>query len=334
MLNLMSKSKSPPQTPFQWIPGHGPDPEALARLKSRFARPTQAMGEAWFMGEQRTIYDWLLEEDAVERPIEDLQAVLEEIASGLTNFGHADVWAEWYGYLLPRCIPRAFESYVEYLIEHLVTGFMAVMPDSSEPWGYPSFREDALPTLGQAVMAPEHWPDGPRASVRCLHSVATVPTGYPIWADASGDFSASMFFCLKYLAANDVLEWTKSVFEISCPRWRAQLMVWLCGAKGIVDGKISHPAGLERSEGPRVNWAWCHLISGENAAYGGRMEHPGGPIEFLPAANRRLFDETVMSILNERMLSEWLESLMEFEHLFDQVTGTAVPERLRQLYGF
>lgn len=330
----MAKPENLPQTPFQWIPGQGPDRDALARLKSRFARPTRAMGEAWFMGEERIVYDWLLNKDVGELPVEDIEAVLIEIASGLTIFGHADAWADWFGYLLPRCIPRAFDYRTDYLIEHLVTAFMAAMPCPSMSWGYPSFRDDALLTLGRAIMAPALWPYGPGVSKGCLHSEATTQTGYPIWGDASGDFSASMFFCLKYLAPSDVPGWTKSVFAIPCPRWRAQLLVWLCGAKDIVDGKIAHPAGLDEHRQIKVGWAWSHVIGAENAAYDESMEYAGQPVEFLPMTNRSLFNEIVRDTLNDELLTEWLESLMEFEHLFDHVTGTAVPERLRQLYGF
>lgn len=318
--------------PFQWTPGDGPDSQAIARLQDHFKRPEKAMGEAWFMGETRTIYDSLLDTDIADWPAEELETLFEEISTGLVHLGHADVWADWYGYLLPRCVPRAFEHHIYYLIEYLATACMAVMPASSTPWGYPSFREDALATIGKAIMAPALWPDGPRTSVGCLHTTETVPTGCPIWGWASGDFSVSMFFCLKYLLPEDVPAWTKSVFAIPCPRWRAQLLVWLVGAKAIVDGTISQPTKLGRHHTPNVGWAWSHIIDGQNAAYDESAENQAGRIEFLPKSNRLLFDETAANILDESLLSEWLESMMEFEYLFDQVTAVAVPEQLRQMY--
>lgn len=318
--------------PFQWIPGHGPDPQAISRLTEHFPRPEKAMGEAWFMGETRTIYGSLLDTDIADWPVEELETILVEIAMGLPVFGHADNWADWYGYLLPRCIPRAFEYHIDYLVEHLVTACMAVMPSSSTAWGYPSFRNDALATLGKAIMAPALWPNGPEASVGCLHSCKTVPTGYPIWGRASGDFSASMFFCLKYVSPEDMPAWTKSVFAIPCPRWRAQVLVWLVGAKAIVDGTISQPSKLDKQHTPDVGWHWSHCIDGQNAAYQECVAAQVGRIEFLPMANRMLFSETVANLLDENLLSEWLESMMEFEYLFDQITAVAVPEQLRQLY--
>jgi hypothetical protein len=292
------------------------------------------MGEAWFMGYPREIYTSLLEVDVVDQPVEDLQIYLQEIACGLHNFGHVDVWSDWFQYLLPHCVERSFEHYVDYLIEYLVTAFMTVMPDPSVQVGYPSFRRDALLTLGRAIMSPELWPDGKHAPKGCLHDVWETQTHYPLWRDASGDFSASMFFCLKYLSADQVPRWTRSVFDIPCPRWRGQVLVWLCGAKGLIDGTISQPSNLEEHPVARVEWAWSHIINGQNSAYEEIVEDSASPIEFLPNANRIHFEETVMNTLDEILLSEWLESLKEFAPLFDQITAAKVPERLHQLYRF
>ena len=330
----MAKPDSQIITPFRWVPGQGPDLKALAHLKSNFDRPTRAMGEAWFLGPERDVYDWLLEKDLAYVSYDEIERVLTEIAGGLKNFGHADAWADWYGYLLPIWIERAFDNELEYVVEYLVTAFMAVVPDHDVSWGYRSFRSDALLTLGKAIMSPKLWPEGPDRSVNCLHLRNKLPTGYPIWGDASGDFSASMFFCLKYLPSSHVSEWTKSVFAISCPRWRAQVLVWLCGVKDLLDGKIKHPSDWPEKDRFRFSWAWSHLVGATNLAYEESTGQADREIEFLPKTNREIFNETVSKLLRERLLSEWLLSLMSYEYLFDQVTSTAVPERLRQQYRF
>ena len=287
------------------------------------------MGEAWFQAEVREMYTWLLERDDAEYPVVDLQIVFKEIALGLTSMGDQAEWYEWFGYLLPRCIPRAFDEYASgYLVEYLVTAFMTVMPNSSDEWGYPSFKNDALITLGRAIMSRQLWPRGSKQSLGCLHPRDKYGSGYPVWADVSGDFSASMFFCLKYLNAEDVQGWIGSVFSIPCPRWRAQTLVWLCGAKAFLDGTISHPCDAVFDQ--QIEWEWSHIVSGSNMAYNEWKE----TIEFLPAENRARCLETVNGILNEQLLTDWLESFMELEHLFDHLTATAIPERLRTAYQF
>ena len=292
------------------------------------------MGKAWFMGDPREIYTSLLEVEVVDQPVEDLQVYLEEITCGLHNFGHADAWSDWFKYLLPRCLLRSFEHYVDYLVEYLVTAFMTVMPDPSGQVGYPSFRRDALLTLGQAIMSPELWPGGKHTPKGCLHDVWETQTHYPLWRDASGDFSASMFFCLKYLSVDEIPVWTRSVFDIPCPRWRGQVMVWLCGAKGLIDGTVSQPSDLPDDCQVKIDWAWCHVIDGKNAAYEDAFDGPIGPIEFLPAANRSRFSETVLDKLGETLLSEWLESLKEHEPLYDQFMAAEIPDQLRDWYSF
>lgn len=319
---------------FQWIPGQGPDPDSLARIERHFPRPATAMGEAWFMGEEREMYPSLLERDVAEHSFEELQVFLVEIASGLKSMGLSDAWPEWYGYLMPRCLPRSFQresrNFGDYLVEYLVTAFMSVMPDSSIDWGYDAFRDDALKTLGQAIMAPDLWPRGSEKSVDCLHPKAIDRPGYPVWTETSGDFAASMFFCLKYLEANDIPGWIKSAFAIPCPRWRAQMLVWLCDVKSFLDSTLLQPSEMEGNYTLYGGWAWSHIINGRNMAYNEWKE----PIEFLSAGNRARCHETISELLNEKLLSEWLESLMEFESLFDQLTATEVPERLRRAYQF
>lgn len=327
------------QTPFEWVPGQGPDANALERMEWRFPRPIRTMGEAWFMEEVREMYPSLLELDVSEHSTKDLQNYLKQIASGLLSFGHSDSWSDWYGYLLPRCLPRAFErdnQYVGgYLLEYLITGFMSVSPNSSDMWGYSSFRDDALATLGRAIMAPELWPNGPRASIGCLHPTKTSHVRYPVWASGSGDFAASMFFCLKYLKASEVSHWVESVFAIECAHWRAQVLVWLCGAKNFFDGTNTQPTDLNSSFGPgyyvrHIDWELSEIIDGVNTAYNEREE----PVEFLPAANLICCHETIIAILDQNLLTEWLESLMDFEYLFDHLTDCEIPELLQKSYQF
>jgi hypothetical protein len=141
-----------------------------------------------------------------------------------------------------------------------------------------------------------------------------------------------MFFCLKYLSPEDVPAWTKSVFAIPCPRWRAQVLVWLVGAKAVIDGTISQPSKLDKLQTPNVKWHWSHYIDGQNAAFDESVENQVDQIEFLPAQNRLLFGEAVSNVLDDALLKGWLESMMRFEYLFDQVNAVAVPEQLRQMY--
>jgi hypothetical protein len=55
----------------------------------------------------------------------ELEKPLVEIASGTSSFGPRPEWSIWYHYLLAALLPRSHDAYVGYLLEKLLTGFMA-----------------------------------------------------------------------------------------------------------------------------------------------------------------------------------------------------------------
>ena len=114
--------------------------------------PKEPMGEAWFMGESRKIYDELLG-DLDYIATDQIQQILVEIATGTSSFGEMDEWTTWYHYLMPRLLDRSHEKTVDFTLEHLITCFVALHPDENNVGGvYPSFKADALATLGNAMM--------------------------------------------------------------------------------------------------------------------------------------------------------------------------------------
>jgi len=68
-------------------------------MRAHFGKPTQPMGEAWFMSSKRKVYAELQEVPVEKIPQELLRECLFEIASGIKCFGHRDEWDEWFKYL-------------------------------------------------------------------------------------------------------------------------------------------------------------------------------------------------------------------------------------------
>ncbi len=109
---------------FRWVPGQGPNHDALRRMADAFPRPQEPMGEAWFMGEERQMYPELL--GNLDQLMDDqLTVPLEEIASGTTCFGRLEEWTAWFHYLLPRLIERRWSRTYYNPAELLFTAFMA-----------------------------------------------------------------------------------------------------------------------------------------------------------------------------------------------------------------
>jgi hypothetical protein len=212
------------------------------------------MGEAWFMGAERRMFRELLG-NLDKLSASELQQPLGAIASGTSSFGPQQEWSTWYHYLLGAVLPRSHESFVSYLLEDLVVGFMALYPNGVYREPHKGFRDDALMTLGRYMMDTECWNGSNIAIGRILRRSDNNPNRVWVWWDASGDFTASMFFCLKYLPESLVAPWLRSVLEITSPHWRAQVIVWMVGAHDILKGAVKWPPEFREDARPSVNRA-------------------------------------------------------------------------------
>ncbi len=307
---------------FQWRPGEGCDEEALARLQHAFPRPKTPMGEAWFMGDERRMFTHLMG-DLGTVSVADLQESLGEIASGTHSFGPREEWAEWFHYFLSRLIPRCHDSYARHsLLESLVTAFMSQYPDRATKDPYPGFRSDVLNTLGRGMMDRACWSGGRVIIGKLLHR-GVWPSGYWNWFDVSGDFSAAMFFCLKYLPPDHITPWMTSVLAIECPHWRAQVVVWLVGSHDVLSGAIRQPRDFRAISRPQIEWEWSHCLSGNRVG-------DETTSQFLPDRNRRELRDVVASVVTEDVLLDWMLSFADYDYLEAELAE--LPDRFRELY--
>jgi hypothetical protein len=290
---------------FCWIPGLGPELDAIERMSQRFPQPGAPMGEAWFMGEKRRTFDALLV-NAAGAGLPELVNALGEIASGSRSFGRPPEWDDWFHYLLPRLIPRANETFAfDSLLEYLVTAFVAIHPNQASHPPYEYFVEDALHSLGKVIMAPDGWHDGGIVPGRLLQRFPNRQTGKWGWNHASGDFSASMFFCLKFLPEASIKPWMKSVLAIRSPHWRAQVMVWFAGARRLFREDRVFPDDLESAaDAPEVGWAWSHVL---------RAVEPNE--SFVDSDVRSEVLQTMREFFSQAVFDEWLMSISEVDYL-------------------
>ena len=312
---------------FLWVPESGYDPTCLKNLQDHFKRPTTPMGEAWFMDEQRVMYTELLG-DLDQIAWDRWQKILGEISSGIYCFGHRQEWDDWFYYLLGRSIPRAHEGYLGYTIENLISGFMNFYPDGVTTEPYAGFLDDVLNTLGKCMMDAQGWQNGDIMLGRLLHKPPFYVGTILGWSNVSGDFSASMFFCLKYLAAQQIPRWLESVFTIPSPHWRAQLMAWLVGAYDILYAKHPHPARFSTAE-PNIEWSSSHCVKGLGDI--GVQDWDIAPfIHFIPKANSDSATHTLHQLISKSLYQEWCQSFAQYDYLADDLT--IVSANFAQLY--
>lgn len=303
---------------FQWVPGAGYDQAAIERLRSKLSRPRNPMGEAWFMGDERKMYPEL-KGDLGKLSSRELQQPLTEIASGISSFGRMQEWTDWYHYLVGQLVPRSHENFVDCLLEYLVTGFIALYPTGNEDEPYDGFREDALLTIGRCIMDEHCWDKSEIRLGTILHRSNENPNRVWCWWDASGDFSASMFFCLKYLPESLTAEWFDSVLAIPSPHWRAQVLVWMLGARDILTGEKKWPSEFVMGQVPSASWAWSHCLSAELMDERATEQNPHARF-VSETVGKRVLDRTYQYFTPDRYL-EWLTSFDRVPYVRDEIAN-------------
>jgi hypothetical protein len=286
------------------------------------------MGEAWFMGTQRYYYTTLMEQPVANIPVQDLQRVLEEIASGTKAFGHLVEWDQWFRYLLPDLIERAHERYIDPLLELLITAFFQVFW-SEIPEEYQGFRSDVLNTLPRALFRLRRWHWELDPSEELQHAIWAV-RGIGIWSLPKGAFSATMFWALQFLRPEEMTEWVASLVAAPSHRWRITLLSWLDNTQELLQ-QPTVPATKIRGMQFLIDWDWCWVLGG--LAAGDRSFAPGHGFneeaDFLPHSTRAAFLEQMAVHLPVERYFEWMEPFLSdeaediptkvfFEELFDK----------------
>ena len=280
------------------------------------------------MSEERKMYPEL-SADLTQLSAEEIQRPMTEIPAGYSSFGPMKEWEDWYHYLLPHVLPRAHKgSILASLVETLITGYIALYPNGVHVAPYKTFREDTLRTLGLCMMEPKCWNGRQIVVGEILHRSNANPRGVWRWWDASGDFSASMFFCLKYLPLDLLGGWMRSVLAIPSPHWRAQLIVWAVGAHGMLEGRVGWPSQWNQNASPAVSWDWSHCLRPELAS--GDASGISPMTALLPEASRGDALHLLRSYFTEDVFLEWLESIGTVEYL--RVELGEIPSAFERLF--
>ena len=311
--------------PFVWRPGSGLHAGSIQRMRDHFPRPAEPMGEAWFMGEERRMFDSLLG-DLEAFTLEELREPLGEIASGNSSFGPLDEWTDWYRYLLAQLVTRHAEHSFDSLYQHLVTAFIAVHPRGiDEP--YPGFADDARQTLGRCLMDPVRW-SGDRLAVLAPEDPFSGGRRAAFeWSVACGDFSAGMFFCAKYLADEEVDAWLSSVFAIGCPLWTTQLHSWLLGAHPLLTRRVLQLADLEFDPLTNVAWLGSHVLHGD---FSGIYDPSPSPLPLLSPGRCESVMASARRHVSEAGYFAWLDAIRPYEYL--QTMLGSVPSRFAEVF--
>ncbi|HET7332494.1 MAG TPA: hypothetical protein VFJ26_16990 [Dyella sp.] len=239
-----------------WTPGCGPDVDAALRLTRYFRMPPRPMGEAWFMGAKRRMFDDLMTDTPDHWTPEVLRQPLYELASGPGCFGHLPEWTAWTHFLLAQLPTRLDGASWASIYECLISAFIAHYPDERADGPYEGFYADVLATVGRIPMSAGNWLDGELAERGIISSIEKTPNGPCI--SSGGAFSAALFLHLKYLDQADIGSWLPSVFAIRDYIWRIKFVLWMDASSSILLG-AGQPSDLEFDSGDGSGWeaSWC-----------------------------------------------------------------------------
>ncbi|MGO1071530.1 hypothetical protein [Lysobacter sp. CA199] len=285
------------QPAYRWIPGHGPDPAALRRLRESAPLPRKPMGEAWFMGGERLMYTGLLQPDPQSWSKRELENALEALTSGPRCFDHSDEWSEWFDYLLPRVLERTDD---QHSFELLVTAVFVHCLDPVLPGRTPQFRRDLLDTLGRRLMAPSCW--NPAQADGLLRPIAS--GFYKI--NPGGAISAACCLVLRYLDAALIDGWIESVLAIDDASWRCAFVVWLAGAAVVVhDG--AQPESMGNPPHLEIGWNGHWLLDGSIPSR--NLDRDAPQFAFFGPTQRQALLASLKRRLDLATLLRWGEAL-------------------------
>ena len=303
---------------FEWIPGVGVDATALDRLRARFKRPCYPLPVGYLelperFGRPAELSPWELS-DALERIVEDTCV-----------FGPIKEMDAWYNYLLVELLPRSHEYF---LVEMLASCLFALHPSGVLRQPYSGFLDDILGTLGRCMMERRCWNGDDIVVGSMLHRSDDNHEHAWFWWDASGDFSASMYLCLKYLPPTLVEGWFESVLAIRSPHWRAQVLVWLVGSHPLLRGEVASPSLLPAIGRPSVAWESYDRLGNPPA-----MDEPFAPrsvASFVPKSSREHALAVTKRFFTASVFDSWLDSIRQVSYLESELAD--IPSSFESLY--
>jgi hypothetical protein len=291
----------------RWIPGRGPDEAALARLRKRFPRPGSPMGEAWFMGDERRMFDALMAPNVSTWPVDEVEQALSESSSGPVCFGHMREWSEWFPYLLHASLEHVGPWSPASIFGGLVTNMMVHCPNRASSRYGMAFIDDALATLGQLPMAARFWHGGYLAPRTAFQPLQRWPVGVMLVDD--GDLHAAFWLMSKYLCPDRIEDWLRSVVAIDDPVLGTGFVCWLAHAEPVFDDPALWPASDQVHQG---GWSGSHILRGGKIADEKGVELDCGP--FLEPGRVAALSAAISRALDRRRLDEWRQRLLALGH--------------------
>lgn len=244
---------------YRWLPGFGPDLEALDRLIQAGPRPQHPFGEGRYGEEEPDVYSELLEHNICFVRTCDLMRYFGRVTGMIASSGHWEIGDRWYHYLFAELtgrIPGIGNGWTEpdanraavlpnrFRLFECRCSLIELLADA-----YARFRPLPL-SSGRRVRNPweaERHALNPRLAGHTNgHGQAVLATlgqalMRPLWWDTealdAGEFHSVMRLCVRYLPPEQIDGWMQSVLAIRHPAWALNLALWLQGMYWTIESE-------------------------------------------------------------------------------------------------
>jgi len=276
------------------------------------------MGEAWFMGAKRRMFNELMTDTPDHWSPDLLQSPLYELASGPGSFGCRPEWTTWTQFFLAQLPTRIESPSWASAYECLVSAFIAHFPDERIVGPYDAFYCDVLATLGKIPMSPINWVDGRLSGKGVISSVEKTVNGPSI--SCGGAFSAALFLHLKYLNEHSIVDWLSSVFAIRDHIWRIKLILWLEASSLLLINSGHQPSELDFDSSDGSGWepSWC--LKGSSPSKD--VDASQIEVPFISDQRRQIFREMVQTCLSIADLDALTECLVALDVQYPGIRHT------------
>ena len=304
-----------------WVPGQGPDESRVLELARIFGKPREPLGEAWFMGETRRMYDDLNEGGIEAVPNENLDKYLKELPTAIWCFPHSvHQWEAWYAYLTPRVLisgrflgdePPPVD--IGYLWDGLIALSWVTAHNSPENRAL-AHETDFASVLVPLIMHPQFWPEGHYKPVQKTVNVM----GWD--RSLKCRLPTSLLLAWRYLPPESLRAWLRSVLAIDDDIWRGPFMMWLqqiepifthgssaykvlkeCDIKKMWPGSSMWLISMKEPDWESIP---SHSIADMRASIAQKQSW-----ELIPPRNIAALREAIVQEFDEATCEDWMEEL-------------------------
>jgi hypothetical protein len=300
--------------PMIWKPGVGPDTGLIEQLCRTFGLPKTPLGEAWFMGDNRFIYEQLSAQGLANLSAIEVEDALYSLTSGLFFFADRPEWSDWFGYLIPRLLREDIglsEGSPRYSHSTATLALMGLSLRNAERSAARSEGTFAT-VISPWIMSSRFWRGDTFMPLR----------SNTVWLDSWGESGfdttvcASLFLIWRTLRPEAFHAWVESILSIEDPYWRAHFLIWLGNMLPVFEAGVADLSILMRCN---ILEMWPNFSTIEIAYQGSPDRQDLKMLSLIPHANIEAMRHALQQEMGTTTYLRWIDEFSTDATLWPQM---------------